>query len=78
MDFYMSKKRAKELGATHYGKMFNVPVWLKGIDTDCPDVAAKFAPLEFWIKLCSYFVVFIDLMGIETLGFPIHIQGKID
>lgn len=44
---YMTEKKAIEVGFTHHGKCFGIPIWIT--DEDCPMVAAKFAPFEILI-----------------------------
>jgi hypothetical protein len=71
----MRKAEAVAHGFTHHGRMFSVPCWVT-ID-DCPMVAAKFAPLELWIEICSYAVQFMGACGMDV-AFPIGVGRRIE
>ncbi|MCK4121349.1 hypothetical protein HFK83_03050 [Ralstonia pseudosolanacearum] len=72
---YMTEAEAKACGFTHHGKMFSVPCWVT--DNDTPMVAAKFAPLESWITLCTLAVQFMGILGADA-AFPIRIGKPIE
>jgi hypothetical protein len=76
MKLFMTQAEALAENFTHHGRMFSVPVWLGGPD-DCPMVAAKFAPFELWIELCTYVVQAMSMIGWFPDGFPILICGEI-
>lgn len=62
---YMTAKEAKELGFTHHGKYFGVPVWLAPDNPDFP-VATKWEPMEYvmtlfhWIEQTMRPIMFPD------------------
>lgn len=71
MSIYTTEKQAREQGYTHHGKMFGAPVWLRDLDSDCPTVAAKFAPLDYWIQLGVFVVNVMSLFRDDFDYFPI-------
>lgn len=71
---YMNETAARGHGFTHHGKMFSVPCWVT--DGDMPMVAAKWAPLELWITVCTVATQFMGAMGMEV-AFPILIGAPI-
>lgn len=56
---YCTKKEAIEHGCTHNGSYYGIPCWMGDIETDCPLVFAKWAPLDYLMVLFSYVEGFI-------------------
>lgn len=46
---YITKKQAKNIGITHHGSYYGIPLWMGAIDGDSPMVFAKFYPFEFFL-----------------------------
>lgn len=59
---YMTATAAKAAGYTNHGSYYGIPTWMGDIDTGCPLVAAKWAPLDFLMMAASV---------IEGLLFPL-------
>lgn len=49
---YISAKKAKELGFTHHGKYYGIPLWIAP-DSDFM-VATKWAPMELVMTVFHY------------------------
>lgn len=49
MSFFVSSTEARELGLTHEGTMFGLPVWMGEINTDAPMICPKFQPGRYWL-----------------------------
>jgi len=75
MKLYMNQAEAVEAGFTNHGTMFSVDCWVT--DDDIPMVAAKFAPAEIWISLCTALVQTFAVIGLAT-GFHITIGHPIE
>lgn len=72
---YMSEAQAAEEGFTNHGRLFSVPCWVADDDFG-PMVAAKFAPFEIWLSICTAATQFISLFGADV-GFAIAIGAPI-
>lgn len=59
---YTTTNVAKQMGCTHYGSYYGIPIWMGDIDREAPLVFAKWAPLDYLIPAFSI---------IEGLLFPL-------
>ena len=59
-DFSVTEKQALQIGFTHHGSYYGVPIWIS--DDSFPMVAAKWAPMEFLITVNHYLESFYQSM----------------
>ncbi|UXN34715.1 hypothetical protein N8E86_00310 [Avibacterium paragallinarum] len=79
---YKSKKKLIEEGFTHYGRLWDIPVYVKDIDNEAPIIeAANFIP-EWVLTVADQIGFFIEeLLNIHNPEyvpmFKIRITGEI-
>jgi hypothetical protein len=59
---YMTEREASQVGVTHHGSYYGIPLWMGDVDSEAPLVFAKWAPLDILIGLASV---------VEGLLFPL-------
>lgn len=59
---YTTEAAALDSGCTHWGSLYGVPVWIGDIDSDCPLVYAKWAPLD---------LIVLAISGLQALLWPL-------
>lgn len=67
---YITEKQALEIGFTHHGSYYGIPIWIS--DDAYPLVAAKWAPMEYLITAGHYIEGFI-----QSVFYPNDEQGFI-
>jgi len=66
---FVNREEALELGLTHEGTMFGLPVWMGEIHTDSPMVCPKFQPGRYWLSLCDSACEALTYVIPDTCGF---------
>lgn len=77
---YTTKAEAIAAGCTHHGSYYGIPLWMGDVDSDCPLVFAKWAPLEWLMMGFTYIECLLWPLVHDPdapLGFLFKIKGPI-
>lgn len=74
---YITEQEAKELGFTHHGRYYGIPMWLAPREPDFP-VAAKWHPLHYLMFVLFYVEALLrSTFSSDDPHFAFHIGDKI-
>ncbi|MXP71749.1 hypothetical protein [Pseudomonas aeruginosa] len=48
---FTTKAEARQIGVSHHGSYYGIPMWLGDVDSDCPLAFAKWVQIKDHLKL---------------------------
>ncbi|ALZ16666.1 TPA: hypothetical protein NHZ94_004511 [Pseudomonas aeruginosa] len=75
---FTTKAEARQIGVSHHGSYYGIPMWLGDVDSYCPLAFAKWAPLELVVSLFSVIEGIVNSMLDQEPTFKFKVGRRID